>query len=71
MMIYVVFLKCRMRLSFVKSLMFLLIALLFGGCVYDGTDDEMDYLPIDDSQYPYAGIPRVVIETEFFSDPGC
>lgn len=67
MMIYVVFLKCRMRLSFVKSLMFLLIALLFGGCVYDGTDDEMDYLPIDDSQYPYAGIPRVVIETENFS----
>lgn len=23
-----------------------------------------DYIPIDDSEYPYAGIPRIVIETE-------
>lgn len=26
--------------------------------------DKLDYLPIDDSEYPYAGIPRVVIVTE-------
>lgn len=25
---------------------------------------ELNYLPIDDSAYPYAGIPRIVIETE-------
>ncbi len=25
---------------------------------------ELNYLPIDDSEYPYAGIPRIVIETE-------
>ncbi len=25
---------------------------------------ELDYLPLDDSEYPYAGIPRIVIETE-------
>lgn len=24
----------------------------------------IDYLPLDDSEYPYAGIPRIVIETE-------
>ncbi|WP_405340558.1 CotH kinase family protein [Fibrobacter sp.] len=24
---------------------------------------KLDYLPLDDSEYPYAGIPRVVIET--------
>lgn len=25
---------------------------------------ELDYLPLDDSEYPYAGIPRIVIKTE-------
>ena len=25
---------------------------------------KLDYLPLDDSEYPYAGIPRVVIVTE-------
>jgi len=25
---------------------------------------KVDYLPLDDSEYPYAGIPRIVIETE-------
>ena len=35
-----------------------------------GTNDPHDpfqikkYLPLDDSEYPYAGIPRIVIETE-------
>lgn len=27
---------------------------------------ELNYLPLDDSEYPYAGIPRIVIETENF-----
>lgn len=26
--------------------------------------DQLDYLPLDDSEYPYAGISRIVIETE-------
>jgi len=25
---------------------------------------KIDYLPLDDSEYPYAGLPRIVIETE-------
>ena len=28
----------------------------------------IDYLPLDDSEYPYAGIPRIVIETEKFRE---
>ncbi len=28
------------------------------------TSAKIDYLPIYDSEYPYAGIPRIVIETE-------
>lgn len=28
----------------------------------------VDYLPLDDSEYPYAGIPRIVIETENFRE---
>lgn len=36
----------------------------------DSTDSQdtvppiIEYLPLDDSEYPYAGIPRIVIETE-------
>lgn len=43
------------------------------GCVwtdneyFDDTNDDA-YLPLDDSQYPYVGIPRLVIETEHFAD---
>ena len=28
----------------------------------------IDYLPIDDTEYPYAGIPRIVIETENYRE---
>lgn len=28
----------------------------------------IDYLPLDDTEYPYAGIPRIVIETENFRE---
>ena len=30
----------------------------------DNDDLTIDYLPLDDTEYPYAGIPRIVIETE-------
>ena len=32
--------------------------------VVDSPSQKIGYLPIDDSEYPYAKIPRVVIETE-------
>lgn len=54
----------------------ILIGSLFSGCSnsesvdYAGweesiiADEDHDYLPLDDTEYPYAGIPRIVIETE-------
>ena len=30
------------------------------------TDSDESYLPLNDSEYPYAGLPRLVIETENF-----
>ncbi len=36
-------------------------------CVWSSTESDSDYLPFDDSEFPYAGLPRVVIETENFS----
>lgn len=30
----------------------------------DNDDTVIDYIPLDDTEYPYAGIPRIVIETE-------
>lgn len=57
----------------------LLSCFLFESCVWSENDgdslsatlengSEIQYLPIDDSEYPYAGIPRVVIETENFKE---
>ena len=31
------------------------------------TEESPDFLPLDDSEYPYAGIPRLVIETANFT----
>ena len=35
-------------------------------CVWDWSENIPDYLPLDDSNYPYAHLPRLVIETENF-----
>lgn len=43
------------------------IALLICSCVWTNSDDSPDYLTIDDSEYPYANLPRMVIETEDFA----
>lgn len=44
------------------------LTLILGGCFFDGTDRDPEFLPLDDSQYPYADIPRVVIEIENFRE---
>ncbi len=36
-------------------------------CVWDNTESDADFLPLNDTEYPYAGIPRLVIETENFA----
>ena len=39
---------------------------LFCSCVWNDTDYDSSYLPLDDSEYPYAGLFRLVIETDDF-----
>jgi len=46
----------------------LLCCLWASGCYWTETEEDTDYLPLDDSLYPYAGLPRIVIETENFHD---
>lgn len=45
-----------------------LAALLLEGCFWETPESDPDYLMLDDSRYPYAGLPRVVIETEDFRE---
>ena len=40
----------------------------FLGCVWEETDSASNYLPLDDSEYPYAGLPRLVVETNDFAE---
>lgn len=40
---------------------------VFSGCTWETTDNNPTYLPLDDSEFPYVGIPRLVIETEDFT----
>lgn len=42
----------------------ILLCLLCSSCVWNENAEDLGYLPLDDSEYPYAGLPRLVIETE-------
>lgn len=42
-------------------------ALINISCVWNGVDDNSEFLPLDDSEYPYSGLPRLVIETDDFT----
>ena len=57
-----------MRICSVILLGSIMTALLLGGCFWATPEDNPDYLMMDDSRYPYAGLPRVVIETEDFRE---
>ncbi len=35
-------------------------------CTWDSSSSPQDYLPLDDSEYPFAGVSRLVIETDNF-----
>lgn len=47
--------------------------ILFSGCLWDETDSALldangkEYLILDDTEYPYAGLPRIVIETKDYA----
>ncbi len=47
---------------------FIVALLLATGCVWSDSADDPDYLPLDDSEYPYANLPRLVIETDNFRE---
>ena len=49
------------------KIILLLLSILLCSCVWNEPESNPDYLTIDDSEYPYADIPRLVIETEDFT----
>jgi len=52
-------------MRFLRIFLFCLIINLIA-CAWEETENNPMYLPLDDSEYPYAGIPRLVIETADF-----
>ena len=55
---------------FNRTICILLTILPFfiAGCVWSDSSNSPEYLPLDDSEYPYAGLPRMVIETTDFHE---
>ena len=61
-----------MILSTTNNIALKLLAAFFcciclAACYWAETESNPESLPIDDSMYPYAGLPRIVIETEDFA----
>lgn len=46
---------------------FIFVCTLLCSCVWNEPESSPEFLTLDDSEYPYAGIPRLVIETEDFA----
>lgn len=59
--------KLLKNFSFVLLFANIICCTFFCSCVWQSTEQNPDYLPLDDSDYPYAGLPRIVIETENFA----
>ncbi len=55
------------KINLLKQLAAILCCICFAACYWAETESDPDHLPIDDSMYPYAGLPRIVIETEDFA----
>lgn len=49
-----------------KHFLLLAFAIFCFGCTWEDPNFTSNYLPLDDSEYPYANLPRLVIETENF-----
>lgn len=55
----------------INSMKFLLLVAAFlciNGCFWEETEHDPENLPLNDTAYPYAGLPRIVIETEDFHE---
>jgi hypothetical protein len=46
---------------------FIFVCALLCSCIWNEPESSPNFLPLNDSEYPYAGIPRLVIETEDFA----
>ena len=55
------------KINLLKQLAAILCCICFAACYWTETESDPDHLPMDDSMYPYAGLPRIVIETEDFA----
>ena len=50
-----------------KLFVAILCSICLSACYWAETEDDPEILPLNDSMYPYAGLPRIVIETEDFA----
>ena len=55
------------KINLYKQLAAIFCCISLAACYWAETESNPDNLPIDDSMYPYAGLPRIVIETEDFA----
>lgn len=55
------------KINLLKQLAAILCCICFAACYWAETESDPDHLPMDDSMYPYAELPRIVIETEDFA----
>jgi len=55
------------KINLLKCFAAIVCSICFAACYWAETDSNPDNLPLDDSMYPYAGLPRLVIETKDFA----
>jgi hypothetical protein len=55
------------KINLFKLLAAFLCCIGLYACYWAEPENDPENLPIDDSMYPYAGLPRIVIETEDFA----
>ena len=57
----------RKRIHLIAA-MFFIATIFFNACTWNEPDFSSESIPLDDSEYPYVGLPRLVIETENFAE---
>lgn len=55
------------KINLLKQLAAIFCCICLAACYWTETESNPENLPMDDSVYPYAGLPRIVIETKDFA----
>ena len=55
------------KIKLLQQLAAIFCCICLAACYWAETENNPDNLPMDDSVYPYAGLPRIVIETKDFA----